>query len=315
MRVEEIEQVAVLGAGIMGAGIAQTFAEAGFRVRLHARRESSLEAARRRIRLNQRYFVDYGLYNAPTAEEAFQRIQTTTRLEETVEGAQFVSENVPEVLELKKQVFAALGTLCHPQAILSSDTSGFSITEIAEATSHPERVAVMHWWNPPHVVPLVEILPGRQTAEGTIQTIKQVAERIGKIPVVLRKEVPGFIGNRIQFAILREAFHILREGVASAEDIDKVVSYGPGFRFPAVGPFQAMDLGGLDTFHRITQYLFPELGCEREVPPELAARVEVGKFGAKTLEGFYRYTEESLEEVIRRRDIRFVELLKVLRNT
>ncbi len=310
MDIEELSSVAVLGAGIMGSGIAQIFAQSGYEVWLYSRTEETLQNAVKKIEHNQETLIANNALSPETAREALRRISTTTDLVEAVDGVDLVNENLPEQLELKQEVFENLGEISLPETLLTTDTSGLSITEIAERTSHPGRVAGMHWWNPPHIVPLVEIVRGESTTDQTVKTLYTLLEKLGKKPVVVKKDVPGFIGNRIQSAIFREILYLLENEVAEPEDIDVVMKYGPGFRYSAIGPVQTMDLAGLDTVVFVSDYLFKELDRSTKPNRLLKKLVKEGKLGAKTGSGLYEYTEEGLARIIRERDKKFIQVLR-----
>ena len=173
---------------------------------------------------------------------------------------------------------------------------------LAGATERPELVAGLHFWNPPHLVPLVEVTKGRDTAEATATLLLELCRRLGKRPILVRHDVPGFVGNRLQFAVLREALHILAEGIATAEDIDAAMTAGPGRRYPLLGPLRTADLGGLDVFLAISSYLFADLDDAKEPPAMLADLVAQGKLGAKAGSGFYEYSPEALSQILSQRD-------------
>lgn len=313
LRFEDLQRVAMIGAGTMGAGMGICFAQAGYDVALYSRTPESLDRARARIDSSQTLFVQEGLLSAEEAETALGRITMSTKLEECVQDAQFVLESVPEALVLKQELFRRIETICPANTILTTNTSGLSITAIASACAHPERVGGMHWANPPEIVPLVEVIRGEQTSDNTVDLIYRVTERLGKVPVLIQKEVPGFASNRLQYALLREAAHLVAEGVVSVEDVDRTLKNGVGFRYPWLGPLETADLGGLDVFHNVGQYLFPALNSTPEMPKVLAQLVSEGKFGIKSGEGFYLYAPEDREEILRRRDLFFVRQLKTLR--
>jgi 3-hydroxyacyl-CoA dehydrogenase len=212
MREGTIERAAVVGAGLMGTGIAQVFAEGGVAVTLCSRRRETLDRALGRIATNQAEMREAGL----TVEAAaLGRIRLTSDLAEAVRDAEFVSENVPEDLALKRAVFGALGRLAPREAILATNTSGLSITRIAAATAHPERVVGFHWLNPPHLMLPVEVNRGERTSEATMEATCAVTRRIGRYPIRVERDVPGFLWNRLQLALLREALHVVEHGIAS----------------------------------------------------------------------------------------------------
>ena len=311
MRMEEVKVVAVIGAGVMGSGIAQRFAEAGYQAHLHARHEETLRAARDRIAKNQEAMVEAGLLSRPAAADAFSRIQTTTHLEEAVGSAQFVNESVPEDLPLKHQIFAAMDRHAPPEAILSTNTSGLSITAIAAATTRPERVVGLHWMNPAQLMPPVEVTRGAKTSTAVMDFTCDLARRIGRIPIRVEKDVPGFLWNRLQFALVREAIHLVEEGIASPEAVDMAVTAGLGLRWATVGPLQIMDLAGIQTFHAIASYLYPELSAAKAPQRSLTEKVAQGHTGARAGQGFYAYPPGAHEVAIARRDAKLSALLRL----
>jgi len=216
-------------------------------------------------------------------------------------------------MAVKQEMFCRFDELCPKRAVLASNTSGLSITEIARATKRPERVAGMHFWNPPHLIPLVEVTQGKETSDSTAELLMDICRRTGKRPILVRHDVPGFVGNRLQFAVLREALHILSEGIASAEDIDAAMTAGPGLRYGLLGPLRTADLGGLDVFLAISTYLFAELNSDSSPPALMAELVRKGKLGAKTGGGFYEYSKEESSEIIAQRDRVLLGFLKVLK--
>jgi len=313
LQVEQIEDIAVIGAGVMGSGIAQTFAQAGYAVRLQARREDTLRAARDRIAKNQEAVVRAGLLTGTAARDALARIRTTTDLAEAVRGCQFVSESVPEDLNVKHEVFAALDQHAPREVVLSTDTSGLSIGAIAAATTRPEVVVGFHWMNPPHLMPPIEVIRGPRTADAAVDLTCDLARRIGRVPIRVEKDVPGFLWNRLQLALVREALHVVEQGIASPEAVDQAITAGLGLRWAAVGPLRLMDLGGLATFHFIASYLYRDLSRAEEPQHALAAKVAAGETGVQAGRGFYEYPAGSADAAITARDAKLFELLKLLR--
>lgn len=313
MQIDEIRTVTIIGAGVMGSGIAQTFAHAGYVVRLHARREETLRAARERIAMNQAAMVRAGLLPEGVVRDALARIDTTTNLEEAVQGCHFVSESVPEDLRLKQEVFASLDRHAPREAVLSTDTSGLSIGAIASATTRPEMVVGFHWMNPPHLMPTVEVIRGIRTADAVMDLVCDLARRIDRVPIRVEKDVPGFLWNRLQLALVREVLHVVEQGIASPEAVDLAITAGLGLRWTAVGPLRLMDLGGLATFHSVAAYLYPALSTVEEPQQALATKVAAGETGVRAGRGFYEYPPGSAETAIAARDARLFELLKLLR--
>ncbi len=307
-----ISAVAVVGAGTMGAGIAGMFARTGRRVHLVDLSDALLDRAMARLRLGQDALVEAGLLRSRDADASAARVTTTTDLAEACDGSDFLLEAVTEDLALKQEVFAACDRLCPRDTVLATNTSGLSVTAIAGATGRPDHVGGLHFWNPPHLIPLVEVIRADPTSEETAERLKAVAIGLNKKPIMVRKDVPGFVGNRLQFAVVREALHLLQEGVATAEDIDTAMTAGPGLRYSFLGPLRTADLGGLDVFRAISSYLFASLSADREAPEALHALVEAGKFGAKSGAGFYEYSDADLGRFMRRRDRTLLKLTEVL---
>jgi len=313
MKFEDIHTVAMIGSGTMGAGMSWCFAQAGYNVQLYDVSPQQLERACARIQAIQKLFVQEGLVAAQDAQAARERIVTTTKLDESLAGVQYVLEAAPEKLDLKQNLFRQMESLCPPDTILATNTSGLRITDIASVCHHPERVGGMHWANPAEIVPLVEVIRGERTSDHTVAVIYQVTEKLGKMPVVVNKDIPGFVSNRLQYAVLREALHLVETGVVSAQDVDRTLKCGVGFRYPWLGPLETADLGGLDVFHGICQYLFKELSHMTTSPEFFDQIVQEGKLGIKTGQGFYDYRGVSREEVLRKRDLYFIRQLKLIR--
>ncbi|MBS7631194.1 3-hydroxyacyl-CoA dehydrogenase family protein, partial [Candidatus Bathyarchaeota archaeon] len=231
-----VKRIACVGSGLVGQGWAALFALHGYSVVLEDVSEEIVDNARMRVEKQMRFLYDSGL--AEDYEAALKRIETSTDLRETVENSDFVQESVFESYEAKKKVFYEMDEAASPDTILASSTSGLMMSEIQKAVKHhPERCIVAHPWNPSYLVPLVELCPGRQTSQETVEKTYEVMKSIGKVPIVLRKEVPGFIANRLSVALWREALDLVDKGVATVEDVDKAVRTGPGLRWAIMGPY------------------------------------------------------------------------------
>jgi 3-hydroxybutyryl-CoA dehydrogenase len=280
----QIRTIGVIGAGIMGHGIALEFAEAGYEVRLTDASAEALAAAERAIQET--------LAARQRDATALSRIGFTPSLAEAVGSADYVVEAVTENLALKERIFGELDRLAPPHAILASNTSSFMPSQMAPFTSRPDKVVVTHYFNPPHVVPLVEIVRGPQTSDATVATAKALYDAIGKTPVVVEKERLGFIGNRLQNALFREALALVEEGVASIEDVDTVIHASIGRRWSVAGVFEVFDLAGLDTVFTVASTLFPDLSTATEPPAFFREMVASGKLGIKSGQGFYEWPEE-----------------------
>ena len=287
MGIENVRNIAVIGSGIMGAGIAQVCAVAGYRVAMRDIGEAYLQKGMEAIRSSLKKGVERGKLTQERADEAVARIRMTLNLAEAVEEADVIIEAVPENLELKKQVFKELDEICPKDAILATNTSSFSITEIASATRRPDRVAGMHFFNPVHAMNLVEAIRGDSTSDQTIQIVRDLAKKLGKTPVNVN-EAPGFVVNRLLAPFLNEAMFCLMEGIAEAKDIDTAIKLG--LNHP-MGPLELADLVGLDTTLAILDYMHKETGDPKYRPcPLLRKMVRAGRLGRKSAKGFYDYT-------------------------
>jgi 3-hydroxybutyryl-CoA dehydrogenase len=311
---DEIRRATMIGAGTMGSGMGLCFSQAGYDVTLYDVEAEQLDRALRRIANSQAVFVQEGLITDQEAQAARERISATNDLEVALAHVDYVLEAAPEDLALKQDLFQTMEELVSPEVILATNTSGLSITEIASVCDVPERVGGMHWANPPEIVPLVEVIRGQRTSDHTVDLIYRVAEKLGKVPVMVKKDVPGFASNRLQFALLREALHLVAAGVVSPEGVDRTLKNGVGFRYPWLGPLETADLGGLDVFHSVAQYLLPALSNMTSTPDFFDDLVEEGKLGIKSGEGFYDYETVSREETLRQRDLYFIRQLKLLRD-
>ena len=314
MSLRPIKKIAIIGAGIMGHGFALVFSQKGFPVSLHDVSEEILGKAMKSIDRTIGTFIQYGLIPKKDKERILKRITKTTDLRTAVDGADFVLEAIPEVLEMKQELFRRLEPLAPPHAILASNTSGLGITEIAKGLARPERAIIAHWINPPHIIPIVEIVRGDKTSNETAARVDRLLRKVGKIPIHVLKEVPGFLFNRLQLALYREALYCLETGVATAEDIDLVVKGAYGFRSAHLGPLETSDFGGLDTFLRISQNLYPKLCNSHEAPAILQSLVAQGKLGVKTGAGFYSYPPQVLRKKIQERDRRLIQQLKLFQD-
>jgi 3-hydroxybutyryl-CoA dehydrogenase len=309
MAAKGIQKVAVVGAGIMGHGIAQVCAQAGYKTSIVRRRPELLQQALDEIKSNLQVLVEKDVITRKEVDEALSRIRCETSLAEAVKDADFVIEAVTEDLNLKKNLFKELDALCPKHTILATNTSSFSITEIASATTRQDKVVGTHWWNPPYLMPLVEIVKGKRTSDETVSTTKDFIAKLGKVPVIC-KDSPGFLVVRLQAALVIEAVSMLEEGLATAEDIDTAVKMTLGLRLPILGPLETVDLGGMDTFLYAYDYLYKTLGEKFKPPNLLKRKVELGELGIKTGKGFYDYKGKDIKSIIKRRDEWLIEQLK-----
>jgi len=282
----DIRTVAVLGAGTMGHGIAHVAALAGYETRLFDVAQAAVESGLGKIRANLAKGVEKGKLAEAARDAALARLSGSSDLAQATRGADLVIEAVPEKLALKVQVLGESARHAGDRAILASNTSSLALTEIAAALPRPERVIGMHFFNPVHLMKLLEVVRAHQTSEETLAAVRAVGEKLGKDVIVVR-DMPGFASSRLGIALGMEAIRMLEEGVATAEEIDKAMELGYGH---PMGPLKLTDLVGLDVRLAIGEYLYAELGGAQFRPPQLLKRlVRAGKLGRKTGEGFYRY--------------------------
>ncbi len=316
MRLEDIKTITVLGAGIMGHGIAQTFLMSGFPVRLFDLKESILDTARAHIAKNLELFHEMGLVKKRAIAPALKGLTTTTDLRAAVQGSDFIIEAVSENLALKQDLFQQVESFCGGDAIIASNTSSLMLTDIGARVKKKERLVITHWFNPPHIVPTVEVVKGEKTSDETVDTTVDLLARIKKLPVKINIELPGFLVNRIQAAMAREILDLHEKGVASAADIDKAIKGSIGFRLASIGMFLTMDLAGLDIWLKVCENLTPKIQSSTEPPRALQELVSQGHFGIKSGKGFYDYTldfsKAELDEAVRKRDTEFLKRLKAL---
>jgi 3-hydroxybutyryl-CoA dehydrogenase len=284
----EIKTIAVIGAGIMGRGIAHVAALGGFRTILEDILPASLRRAETEIRVNLDKAVELGKLDQAAADAAHARIQYAESVDEAAREADLVIEAVPEEMESKIEIFTLLDKICRPHTLLATNTSSLSVTEIASVTYRARQCLGMHFFNPVHKMKLLEIVRGLETDQATLQAAAEVGRRMGKEVVVI-KEAPGFITSRINAMIGNEAFYMLQEGIASAADIDKALRLG--LNHP-MGPFEMVDLVGLDTRLHILEYLHKSLGEKYRPAPLLVQFVKAGRLGRKVGRGVYEYPEE-----------------------
>lgn len=289
-----IKNIAVLGTGTMGHGIALLSAKAGLNVVMYGRSDASLERGFNHIKDSLNLLKVEGKVSDEKCEEILSKIKGVKTIQEAAKDADFIIESLAENLELKQDIFRQLDEICSKEVVLATNTSGLSPTAIAKNTKYPERVVVAHFWNPPQLIPLVEVVPGEKTSQDTMKMAMEWVEFIGKKAVRMEKECLGFIGNRLQLALLREALYIVEQGWAKPEEVDKAMEYGHGRRLPVTGPLCSADLGGLDIFYNVAAYLFEDL-CNYTKPSKLMQeKVESGRLGSKSGQGFYNWTPDFL---------------------
>jgi 3-hydroxybutyryl-CoA dehydrogenase len=296
----EQKRLAVIGAGLMGHGIAQIFAGMGWHVTLTDVDEAILVKAREGIRANLTLLAQNGIGRVDDVDAALGRIKTTLRLEEAAADAGLVIEAVAERVDLKQEIFRKLDNLCPAGTILATNTSVISITEIARKAGNRGRIVGTHFWNPPYLVPLVEVVPGADTSPETVGSTYDILKAVGKHPVKVRRDVPGFVGNRLQHALWREAISLVDQGIADAATVDEVIKNGFGIRLPVLGPLETADMVGLDLTLQIHDYILCHLDRSTEPAPILKEKVSQGDLGFKTGKGFQVWSAEAIEESKRR---------------
>lgn len=293
--------ICVLGAGLMGVGIATHFARFGHDIWLYDTDSS---------RIAEINLIASGIVDELIATEQFalnekasviNRLHGTTSLQD-IAACGLLIEAIPERLELKHALYAQLEELIAPEAVIASNTSGLSPDALAEKLVHPERLLIAHFWNPPHFIPLVEIVPGTATKAEYLHELQQLLLSMQLEAVVLDRAAPGFVGNRLQFALLREALHIVKSGIASAEVVDQVMRASLGRRYAMVGPLEAADMTGLSTVQDICRHLLPELATGSDMMSLVADKVANGDTGLRSGQGFYRWDDSRKEYIQQRRE-------------
>lgn len=296
MRVDDIKNITVFGPGMMGSGIAQVFAGCeDLNVTIFIREKFEYEGLDK-IKANLTVLKERGIITDKDVEGIFSRIKTTEDFEEAVKEADFIIECIPENMEMKQDLFARVEKFCKENAILATNTSVMSITEIAQKTNNKARVVGTHFWNPPYLIPLVEVVKSDYTSDEVFDTTYNLLKKANKKPVKVNKDVPGFLANRLQHALWREGISIVENGIADAATVDEAVKYGFGLRLPYLGPMENADMVGLDLTYSIHDYILKHLESSKEPSPILREKFEKGELGFKTGVGFQRWTEEEMKK-------------------
>ena len=309
MNIEAVHTVGNIGAGTMGHATALQFALKGYKVHLLDMVQAGLDRGMSLIEHDLKTFADNGMLTEPV-ETVLGRISTYTDYEAALTGVDFVIELAAEDLKIKQLIWQQAEQFVGPEVVLATNTSGLSPTAIQEGLKHPERFVVALFWNPAHLMPLVEVVPGKQTSEATVDFTVDLLNHIGKHAVLLKVEALGFVGNRIQLAVIRECMHIIGEGIASPEAVDDVVKYSLGRRWSLVGPVASADLGGLDIFEKLTTYLYQDLANGTGEDPLLKQKVDANELGLKTGRGFFDWEGDAGKQIVADRDKALLELLK-----
>lgn len=309
MKLEDIKKIGIAGAGTMGSGMAQIFARKGYEVVVTDIKEEFLENSRKLVSIFNSSLIEEGLMAESEVENTIKNIKYDVD-KKVFSDCDVIIEAIIEKMDVKQDFWKEVEEIAKSDAIFATNTSGLSITGISQKVENKGRFIGMHFWNPPHIIPLVELIRGDGTSDETVEILLELVKRIDKEPVVVQKDAPGFIGNRIQFAVFREALNIVEQGIATFEDVDRAMKYGPGFRYPIIGPLETADLGGLDTFYYISSYLFNDLSDVKEPQEVLKKLMENKELGVKSKKGFYDYSDGKDEEAIKRRDKMFFKMLK-----
>lgn len=307
-----IENITVIGLGTIGHSVAQVFATAGRQVNCFDPAAEAREALIGRVRSNLEQMVTAGLVEADQIDSIVRRLVVCDCESEALAGAQFVSEAAAEELEVKQELFVRLEQGVERDTILASNTSTYPMTQIAQRMRHRDRALVTHPFNPPHLIPVVEVVPGEETSTATVAAAMTLLEQAGKRPVRLNREMPGFLINRIQVAMVREVWDLLDRGVASASDIDAAVRGTLGFRLAAIGPLEVCDFAGLDIWARVFKNLAAEITSDTELPGSIRTLIDAGNYGTKTGSGFFDYSDSGrLKARTSDRDQGFLKILKL----
>ena len=302
-------RITIIGSGLMGHGIAQIFAAAGHQVSIHDMNPDALGTVKDRIQSNLQLMSTYHLVESSLIPEILNRITTHTDLTQACIDADVVIETIIENLQIKQDLFAQLDQICPQKTILCSGTSVMSITEIAQKSVNRHRILGTHFWNPPYLIPLVEVIRTNETSDLSMDFIFNLMEDAGKVPVRVNKDVPGFIANRMQHALWREAFAIIDEGICDAETVDIAVRNSFGMRLPILGPVTNADLVGLDLTIAIHDYILPHINASSTPSKTLRENIKQKNLGFKTGEGFLSWTPDSIAETRNRLSTYLMETL------
>lgn len=310
-----IKKIAVIGAGTMGHGIAESFAMHGYEVNLYDKETRRLEIAKEEIRTELELLVKEDFIEQEVVQSTLDCITLETDLKTCVMDRDYVIEATFEEIGLKQELFKSLDKLCPPHTILASNTSTLQLSEMSKFVSEnrKEKVIVNHWYNPAHLMPIVELSYFGNMPESTYSQVEKLYESIDKTTVKVLKDIPGLIANRIAQAIAREVFSLIEMGAAAPEDIDKALQTGPAFRYATTGHLEIADLGGLDIWHTSVKNLLKDIDRTTKPSQLLKEKVNEGKLGVKTGEGFYKYEQEEIPLIKERFNKRLINQLKAMK--
>ncbi len=299
-------KAAVVGLGTMGPGIAATLARGGMQVAAYDLNPEQREKAPPMMALAQKVLGALGV------EDKGGSVEIPDSLEATLASAELAVETVPEKLEIKQAVFKEIDALVGTDCVLASNTSGIPIGKLQEGNSNPARVVGMHWSNPAHVIPMIEVIAGAATAQDTVDWMCETIKGLGLLPVVVKRDVPGFVENRILYALLRECVDLVEQGVIDAEGLDTCVSWGIGYKLSVIGPMALLDVAGLDIYQAVGSYLNADLSTRSDVSPYVTDKTAVGRLGMKTGGGIFDYTPEEAAALRDQRAKKLVAVRKAL---
>ncbi len=307
------QKIAVLGSGTMGHSIAAAYAMGGHPVNLYDISDEIVKTGLSKIKMDLDVMVKLEYMTQEEEDGAIACITPHSDLRTATEDRDYIIEAIPENLELKKEVLSQLDSWCPPETIFASNTSSIKLEDMAEAISpdRKKRFAVNHWFNPAHIVPLVELSDYGNTDQDVLKEIYDMHVALGKAPVYVYKDIPGMLANRLQQAVLREMFYLVQIGAASAEDLDRTIQYGPGFRYPIAGPIRIVDYGGSDIWCVEAANLLPDMDDSKEPNPLFKERLETGTLGLKTGRGFYDFTGMDVDEINRKFNEDMIRQLKL----
>ncbi len=299
-------RIAIIGMGSMGPGIAARLARGGHGVSVHDTSPAAMDRARTLQPMIATALDGLGITDSGGS------ISFAATLESAAIGADLVIENVPENVDLKAALYRQLAPLLGPETILATDTSGIPITTLQVHVADPARFVGMHWSNPPHIIPMIEVIAGTHTAPATTEAITTLIRQLGLLPVVLKRDVPGFVENRVLYALLRECVDLVETGVIDAEDLDTCVRWGIGFKLSVIGPMRLLDMAGLDIYQSVASFLNADLCNRPDVSPMVTDRTAQGQLGMKTGGGLFPYTPDDLRGLASARAARLVAVRRAL---
>jgi len=297
MKAEEIKNIALLGAGMIGNGLALHFANAGYQVSLYSRTQQTIDKAIEGVKSGLSILLQKPV-GSDEIEKIVKRITTTTDMAKAVANAPMIIESIAEDLKIKQDAFKVLDEMCPRETILATNTSVISITEIASKSKNRDRIVGTHFWFPPYLIPLVEVVKGKDTSDETMEVTFQFMKKAGKHPIKCMKDVPGFVANRLQHALWREAISIVEHGIADAATVDEAIKNSIGIRLAVLGPIENADMAGLDLILAIHNTVLKDLEASPNPSPLLKEKVSKGELGFKSGKGFYnQWTAEDMKRV------------------